>query len=170
MSKVAVYEGCPACTAGYGQLPAALNPQNIMQTLQGAVVGSGAGLVADLIASKLLKIDNPILKAAIVVGTPIGIAAFVQKQNPEMAKNIAIGGTAVGVYTLLKNMLSGTGFAGYDGYGVIAAEPEVSIEEENYGVLTAETEETPEEYGLLVAEEEPAYAGYGYGQEIYIED
>ncbi len=163
MSKVAVYEGCPACTAGsYGQL-AIPNVQTIMSTLQGGAIGGASGLAAEWVASNLLKITNPLVKTLIVLGTPIGIASFVQRQNPEMAKNIAIGGTAVGIYTLLKGMI-GTRI-GFSGYGQL---PDVEIEEDDYGMLVPEVEES--EYGVLVPEVEEEYAGYAYGQDVYLEE
>ena len=166
MSKVAVYEGCPACTTTeFGQL-AIPNVQTIVNTLQGGAVGGASGLAAEWVATNLLKITNPLLRTALVLGTPMAIAAFVQRQNPEMAKNIAIGGTAVGIYTLLKGMIGGKlPFSGYEGYGQIA---DVEIEDEGLGVLVPEIES--EEYGVLVPEVESIeYSGYGQ-DEIYIEE
>ena len=165
MSKVAVYEGCPACsTSDYGQL-AIPNVQTIVATLQGGAVGGASGLIAEWVGRKLLKITNPFIQTALVLGTPIAIATFVQRQNPEMAKNIAIGGTAVGIYTLLKGMLGNT--LGFSGYGYLEPEVEVMEGMGEMGVLVPEIEES-DEYGMMVAEEEPEYAGYG--QEVYLED
>jgi len=133
MSKVAVYEGCPACgVSGYGQL-AIPNVQTIMTTLQGGAVGGASGLVAEWVGRKLLKITNPFIQTALVLGTPMAIAALVQRQNPEMAKNIAIGGTAVGIYSLLKGMLGGT--LGFSGYGYVEPEVEVLEGMGNMGAL-----------------------------------
>ena len=176
MSQVAVYEGygkCPACPSRhYGQL--ALDTRAIMQTVQAGAVGAGAGLVTDFITQRLLRITNPLIRSIATVAVPMAIAMFVRRQNPQMAENIAVGGTAVGIYTLLKGLvgtrlgLSGFGEVDVDedleGFGEM--EPEIEVTEGEYGALVPEVEET-EGMGMLVPEIEDTS---GYGEIVEVEE
>ena len=150
MAKVAVYEGsgCPACTH-YGQL-AIPDTRAIMQTVQAGAIGAAAGLAADFVLQRFLRIRNPFLRAIASVAVPIGIAAAVRRQNPQMAEYIAVGGTTVGVYNLLKGLVGPR--LGLAGYGEDVVElPEIEVTEGATGALVPEIEET-EGLGALVPE------------------
>lgn len=169
MAKVAVYEGnCPACSlSDYGQI--ALTGQAITNVLQGGAIGAATGMAADFVAQKLLRITNPLLRGILSVAVPIGIAMVVQKQNPRMAENIAIGGAAVGIYSLLKGLIGPRlglqGLEGLEGFEAYGELPEVEVTE-GYEALVPEVEEM-EGYGALVPEVEEME---GYGEEIYVEE
>jgi len=167
MAKLAVYEGsgCPACSRhSYGQI-AGLDTRVIMNVVQGGAVGAAAGIAADFVSQRILRITNPVIRGVISILVPIGIATAVRKQNPQMAENIAIGGAAVGLYSLLKGMVAPRlGLSGYGefGEGEELYEPELEVSE--YDALVPELEET-EGYGVVVPELEEVE---GYGQEIEI--
>ena len=161
MAKIAVYEGtrCPACPKPLGQIPATLDTRAIMNVLQGGAVGAGAGLAAEFVGQRLLKITNPMIRGVLSLLVPIGIAIAVRKQNPQMAENIAIGGAAVGLYNILKGVVGPRiGLSGLEGYG------QEDIEEE---LPEIEVEDTSG-YGALVPEIEEVEGGYG--QEVWVEE
>ncbi len=164
MAKLAVYEGsgCPACRRhSYGQI-AGLDTRVIMNVVQGGAVGAAAGIAADFVSQRLLKITNPMIRGVLSILVPIGIATAVRRQNPQMAENIAIGGAAVGLYSLLKGMIAPR--LGLSGYGEeLLEEPEIEITE-GYDALVPELEEV-EGYGALVPELEEVE---GFGQDIEV--
>ena len=168
MAKVAVYEGsgCPACSH-YGQL-AIPDTRAIMQTVQAGAIGAAAGMAADFVLQRLLRIRNPFIRAIASVAVPIGIAAFVRRQNPQMAEYIAVGGTTVGIYNLLKGLIGPR--LGLAGLGEMGEEetavdlPEIEVTEGETGALVPEIEET-EGYGALVPEIEET-EGLGAGEPV----
>jgi hypothetical protein len=132
MPETLVYEGCPACKSGYGQIE--ISPEYIWSTVQGGAIGAVGAMAVDFLLPKILPTLSPTLRHLLTAAAAIGTAMVVRRRDPMIATGIGIGGTSIALYRLISSLIGGVApTAGLSG-GV----GEVEVEESSYGVMIPE--------------------------------